>query len=305
MRLTFHQLNVFRTVVEHKSVSGAAQQLHMTQPAISNILKQLDGYFATKLLEMKGRNFRLSSAGKIVYAKSIEVVDVLSTIKEDVDALSGQLSGELCVSVVSTAKYFMPRLLAAFRKDFPQIDLKLKVCNRHEIIERLKQNKDDFVVMSQPPQLQSIDIKPFYEDQLVVAGANAFVQNKKELALRSLQRENWLIRERGSGTRMMMEKLFKQHGMQANVVMEVGNNESIKQLLIANMGISVISLQSIELEVANNLIKPLSVQGFPLPHEWYIVSHKHRQHSRAVKEFMNFVQSHPDLVHFSSWQLEK
>jgi len=306
MRVTLQQLKALIIAANTKSVTYAAKEMALTQPAVSNLLRQLEQAYGTALTEYNGRNLALTQAGEVVYKGAQQIQNLLEQTESDVHAIQGELNGVMRVSVVSTAKYFMPRLLGQFKQDYPNISPVLKVFNREQVLQRLKEDQDDFVIMSQPPKNMPVVIDHFYEDELVVAAhpktKNAYA---KPLSLTDLAKENWLIRESGSGTRIVMDKLFRQHNLSPRISMELGNNESIKQMIIAGMGISIVSLQSIELEIRNQLIDILPVQGLPLHHQWYMVTRKNKQNVPLTQAFKSFIQAHPELAHCNYTLVEK
>lgn len=303
MRITLHQLTVFLKVKETASVTEAAKQLHMTQPAVSNIIKQLEAFYQTQLTEVKNRQTQLTAAGYILAESCQKINHIMFETENKLSAARASLEGNLSMAVVSTAKYFFPRLLAAFKKQHPHVKTKLVVCNREEILQRIKDKADDFYIMSQPPKNKHLSVRDFYHDKLVVvASANSPLLQNKKYSLRDLASQNWLIREPGSGTRMVMEKVFKTAKLKPHIISEVSNNESIKQFIIADMGISIVSLQSIELELENNLLQIVPIKGFPKPHPWFMVHKPQRQDNETLKIFNAFVESHSNLAHFHSWK---
>ena len=304
MRISVHQLSVFKKVSDEAGITAAAKKLYMTQPAVSNILKSLEAYYECKLIEIIGKKVYLTPSGQKVYDAAVKLEEILQNLETDIKNLNGKLSGKLKISVVSTAKYFMPRLLGAFKKDLMEnIEIELKVCNRRQVIERLNNNLDDFVIMSQPPTEKDFIVHDFFEDQLVVAvSASSKLINKTKWHLIDLEKENWVIREPGSGTRIVMQKLFNESNMVPNIIMEVSNNESIKQMILADMGISIVSLQSIEFELDLGLIKILPVVGFPVFHEWYWVCHKGKVQSLLVEKFLTYASSHAESAHYYKWK---
>ncbi|MFT6835533.1 MAG: DNA-binding transcriptional LysR family regulator, partial [Francisellaceae bacterium] len=170
MRVSVHQLIVFKKVIEASGITAAAKQLYMTQPAVSNILKNLEEYYDCKLTEVIGKKIYPTSSGEKLYEAAKQVEEILINTETDIKNINGQITGKLKVSAVSTAKYFIPKLLGAFKKSHCQnFDIEFKVCNRKEIIKRLNENLDDFVIMSQPPQSSGLVIQNFFEDQLVIA----------------------------------------------------------------------------------------------------------------------------------------
>lgn len=292
MNITLHQLNVLKAVKMYRSITIAAQMLHITQPAVSNILKQLELSYDYALTETIGKKVFLTEAGERLIEAAVIIHEALESAAADINALHGKLSGTMTVAIVSTAKYFVPRLLGEFRKQHPSVKLKLMVCNRHDAIQVLKNNTSDFVIMSQPPKDMPVKKQLFYEDHLVVVASPEMKLKNQVGQLKDLSREDWIIREPGSGTRIIMKKLFKQHQMFPSIAMEVGNNESIKQLIMANMGLSIVSKQSVELELEHQLIKMLPIADFPLKHSWYLVINKGKRVSRVVGKFLEFVKQH-------------
>jgi DNA-binding transcriptional LysR family regulator len=288
MPVTLHQLNTLKAVKNHGSITAAAQALHITQPAVSNILKQLESHYPCPLIEIVGKKLYLTEAGLCLIDACDKISAALEVADTEINALNGKLSGTLRVTIVSTAKYFVPRILGSFRKTHPGIKVKLTVCNREKAIQTLRENHCDFLIMSQPPTELPIKQKFFHNDQLVVVGSPE-MKFKRKMTLSDLAEHDWLIREPGSGTRIVMKKLFRQCKATPNVVMEVSNNESIKQLIMANMGISIVSKQSIELELEHNLLKVLPVVNFPLQHPWFVVMNQAKHQNSIINEFFDFV----------------
>lgn len=296
-----HHLRVLAAIRTQGSVTAAARMLHITQPAVSNILKQLELNYGYPMIESIGKKIHFTRAGERVCEMAAEIERIIEATQSDLDRMHNELSGRLSVTIVSTAKYFVPKLLGAFRHKYPKVSVKLHVCNRNDAITALKNNDNDFLIMSQPPKDFPIKLSLFYQDELVVAVSRAFQSSTQEQAgavqLAQLADEQWIIREPGSGTRMAMKALFKQAKIAPNILMEVGNNESIKQLIMADMGISLLSKQSIELELHNGLIQVLPVAGFPINHPWYLVSAKGKRPSAVAESFYQFSRENIDLIH--------
>ena len=300
MNVTLHQLHVLKKVAELQSVTKAAQALHMTQPAVSNVLRLLNDALEHPITEVLNKKIYLTSVGKILLEASHAIHQTLEEAHSKIQLEQGCLSGTIRIATVSTAKYFILRLLGAFKKEYPQIHIQLTVKNRDEIIERLRQNTDDFVIMSQPPSHLKIDCHPFYEDSLVIAAAPEHRYHaRKILTLQDLKDEPWLIREAGSGTRMAMLNLFKKYRFHPTIEMEIDNNESIKQAIISNIGISILSKQSIELEHKTGLIQLLKIKNFPVTHEWYTVKCHGKVLGAIAQQFYDFVRRHPDVTYFN------
>ncbi|MDX2165220.1 MAG: LysR family transcriptional regulator [Gammaproteobacteria bacterium] len=288
--MTLHRLKVFSAVTEYKSITAAAKKLHMTQPAVSIQLKQLEEHYGISLINIIGKKIYLTEAGKKVYDSYKKVSHELDNLKSDIADLKGSLQGKLQVAVVSTAKYFIPALLGAFHKNHPKIDVQLVVANRQEIIHRLEQNQDDMVILSQLPKKIAIIGQPFLEDSLVIAASPDHpLALKKIVDLKLLEKEHFIVREAGSGTRMAMEKFFHKHHINPHITMELGSSSSIKQAVMAGFGISMLSKMSLKQELALKKLSILNIKHFPVKHPWYIVYLKDKKLSPVAKNFIEFL----------------
>jgi len=290
MRITLHQLHVFSMVSKYGSVSTAAQKLHMSQPAVSNIIKHLENYYQCSLTEVISRKLSLTQFGDILVKATQTIETTLSDTLTEIEMLKGGVSGTLSVAIVSTAKYFVPRLLGTFKQEFSRIHVKLTVCNREQILQRLENNEDDFVIMSHPPSTMRVDCADFFDDELIIAASSLNELTKKRvLSLSELNDESWILREPGSGTRFATVRIFKKHKFTPKTEMEISDNETIKQAIMANIGISVIPKQSIQLELQQKLIKTLPVRNFPIKHTWYLVKNKGKALHPIAEKFYAYV----------------
>lgn len=301
MKLTLHQLHVFQTVAEAGSVTAAANQLHMTQPGVSNIMRQLEEHYDCQLTHMLGRQLQLSQFGEILLNGCKKIGIELANIRTDLERLKGCVAGTLKVATVSTAKYFVPHLLGEFKSYHPDVHIQLVVKNREQIIERLQNNADDFVVMSHPPRELAVDIADLYEDELVIAASSQYQTPSNEtLSLKHFKEAPWIIREQGSGTRFATENAFQKYKFYPKVGMEISDSEAVKQALIANIGISVISRQSINKELQDASLKILPVKGFPIKHEWYLVKNRSVKLSPIAESLYEFANRHQPV--FSNFE---
>ena len=290
MRLTLHQLKVFAAVVKHKNMSRAAEELCMTQPAVSILMKQLENYYGMPLLEIIGKRIFLTSAGKELYRATEDIISRLAILDMTFSQMQHCLRGKLSVAAVTTAKYFMPSLLGKFKQQYPDIEIQLEITNRGSIIQRLQSNLDDLVIMSQPPENMQIIKHTFIKDELVIPAPSKHPLAKdKSIPLYGLESERFLLRELGSGTRMAMEKLFTQNKMSPKIIMELGSNEAIKQAVMAGMGLSLLSKLSLELELITKRLVILDIKGLPLLHRWYVIYLKDKLLSPIAKEFIKFI----------------
>jgi DNA-binding transcriptional LysR family regulator len=280
--LTLRQLEIFECVARLQSVSRAAESLHLTQPAVSLQMKSLAEAVGQRLTEPAGRGIRLTQAGRDLAEACRELAAVWSTFEARLDDVAALRRGRLRVSVVTTAKYFLPKALGRFVKQHPGIEVELDVQNREGVLARLKERVDDLYVMSAPPYDPAIIAEPFLGNPLVVIAPRDYRPPRAAPSLADLAGERFLLREAGSGTRMVLEEHLAREGVQLAQRMTVGSNEAIKQAVAGGLGIAVVSRHAVsESELAE--LKVLRVRGFPIEREWYVV-HWHDQHLSAAAE---------------------
>lgn len=292
MSYTLHQLRIFEKVASEGSVTGAAKKLHMTQPAVSIQLKQLQDHFGVPLTEVVGRKLYLTDAGKEVYTRIRSITEELSNMDARLDEIRGAIRGKLHFSVVSTGKYFMPSILGRYKTLYPGIDLQMEVSNRFTTFQYLKDNDTDFAVVSIPPDHLPIESLPIMKNPLVVAVPPGYEKPASgAVSFRSLNEKSFLLREQGSGTRLILLDLFKKHRIEPNIAFELATSEAIKQAIMAGLGISLISKFSIKSELRSGEIQVLDVNGFPLVTTWQVIWRKGRKHSPAARTFLEFLKS--------------
>lgn len=289
-RVSLRQLRVFAAVAKHGSFARAAEELHLSQPAISMQVKELEAAVELPLFERSGRRVRLTMPGEyfLVYARR-----VLATLKEGGDMMAKLRrvqGGRITIGMVSTAEYFLPRLLARFREQHPGVELRLEVGNREGLSRLLHENEVDLAVMGRPPRELDTRAEPFAAHPLGIIGApgHALVR-RREIAPKALDGEAFIVREPGSGTRAAMEDFFREQRVSISPIMEMSSNETIKQAVIANMGLAFVSLHTVALELAAGQLAVLDVAGLPLLRRWYIVNLQGRPLSPAAESFRYFV----------------
>ena len=293
MSITLNQLKTFLTVVEQGGITLAANTLYMTQPAVSIQIKQLETHFGLPLLEVVGKKIHLTQAGKLLYEAAKEIRNLLTTLETELSNIQGCFKKKLNISAVSTAKYFIPSLLGNFHKLYPDVEIRLKVANRGEVLERLKSNDDDLVVLSQLPKKfpASIVVQKILNDALVVpAPPNHPLAKKQNILFKELKNEPFIAREPGSGTLIAMNKLFNKAKFRPKITMELGSSSAIKQSIIAGFGLSLLSKMSIEQELALKKLVILNIKGFPIQHPWYIVRLKNKKLTPIMVNFIKFLQ---------------
>ncbi len=290
MHLTLQQLRLFESVARHGSYTRAAEELHLSQPAVSIQIKRLETQAGLPLLERIGKKILMTAAGKIMYQASLDIVERVEELDKGMDELKGQVKGPLQVSVVTTAKYFMPHLLGSFLQKYPEVEPILKFTNRARVIERLRNNDDDFVVMGQVPTNDSFEAYPFVNNVLgIVAPADHPLAKQQNIPLRALARERFLKREVGSGTRFVFDELLKDKGIEIETYMELGSSEAVKQGVMAGLGVAILSLHSVQLELEAGKLAVLDMQGFPLKRRWYAVHLKGRSLSLVSRTFLEYI----------------
>lgn len=287
---TLHQLRVFEAVARHSSFTRAAEELFLTQPSVSMQVKQLGKSVGMPLFEQVGKRLYLTEAGQELLAACREVFDRLAQFEMTVADLKGLKQGQLKLSVITTAKYVIPRLLGPFCQRYPGIDVSLKVTNHEGLQDRLNNNEDDLYILSQPPSSPDVTCHPFLENPLVVIAPIAHpLVSQKNIPLDRLNGEPFIMREPGSGTRHAVQKLFDEHGIAVKVRLDLGSNEAIKQAIAGGLGISVLSRHVLSLESGTNQLAILDVQGFPIPRHWYVIYLSGKQLSIVARTFFDYL----------------
>lgn len=292
MNYTLHQLKVFSEVAKKQSITKAAESLHMTQPAVSIQVKKLQESIGSPLIEIIGKKLYLTEAGEQLYKMQQAIEDHTEAFEAYVSDLKGGLTGNLTISAASTAKYFLPYLLGAFQEQYPKVKISLKVTNRDEVLHHLEQNEYQIAILTQLPDDPTIISTPFFKNPLVMAcHPDHPLANKKRLHLEDLKDEVFVFREPGSGTRMVMEKLFKQAKINPKIAMELGTNEAVKQAIMAGIGISLISKLSMYSELNTKKIDELDIVNYPVVTHWHTLYRKDKVITRVLKNFMEFLHS--------------
>jgi len=290
LHLTLRQLKVFESVARHLSYSRAADELHLTQPAVSMQIKQLEDNISLPLFEHLGKRIYLTEAGRELYQYSRAISQQLADMEVALDELKGMERGKLNISVVTTANYFAPHLLAKFCQRFRGVTVSLNVSNRETVLKQLTDNLIDLAIMGQPPENLDIDSESFMENPLVVvAPPNHPLCQEHNIPVKRLANETFLVRESGSGTRSAMERFFAAHKISINKGMETDTTEAIKQAVQAGMGLGIMSQHTAELELETKRLKILDVQGFPIIRYWHVVNRKNKRLTSVANAFREFL----------------
>lgn len=285
---TLHQLRVFEAAARHGSFTRAAEELFLTQPTISMQIKQLTKSVGIPLFEQVGKRLYLTEAGRELFATCKDIFNTLAQFEMKVADLKGLKQGQLRLAVITTAKYFIPRLLGSFCQLYPGIDISLQVTNHEGILERMTSNQDDLYIMSQIPEHLDIYYQAFLENPLLVlAPVNHPLAKEKNIPISRLANEAFIMREPGSGTRRAVQELFDRNDVQVKVKLELGSNEAIKQAIAGGLGISVLSRHTL-MPYAEDLTI-LDVEQFPIKRDWYMVYPNGKQLSIVGRTYFEYL----------------
>lgn len=286
MNITFRQLRLFLALAETGSVSAAARMVHVTQPTASMGLKEITDAVGVPLYEVVARKVHLTAMGQELAKTARAISTEWESFEQEVHGVKGLTQGKLRVAVVSTAKYFIPRILGTFCAKYPQIDISLEVLNRDGVVKRLEENLDDLYIMSQPPLHLDIEDEVFMPNPLLlVAPKEHVLAKKKNVELQLLKNEKFIFREKGSGTRMATDSHFKKLKLKPSIRLELGSNEAIKQATIGGLGIAVLSKHSLGDKSDQEEVAILKCKEFPIESSWHIVSPKGKKLSPIATIF--------------------
>ncbi len=295
MHITLRQLQVFESVALCEGYTRAAKELHLSQPAVSMQIKQLEGQIGLPLFERLGKKIYLTEAGKEFYNHARAISRELAEAEEMLESMKGLGGGRLTVSVASTANYFATRLLAAFAKAHEGVTISLDVTNRRGLLDQLENNETDLVIMGQPPEELDLVTEAFMENPLVViAPPHHPLTGQNNIPFERLQQETFVVREPDSGTRIAMERFFAEHGLTLTTGMEMTSNEAIKQAVEAGLGLGIVSIHTVELELETQRLVTLNAESFPILRHWYVVYRQGKRLSPVVLAFKDYVlKKHP------------
>ncbi len=286
MNLTFRQLKLVVALADTGSVSSAARAMHVTQPTVSMQLKEIAQAIGMPVHEVIGRRVFLTDAGRELATTARAIADEWEALEQKFGAMHGLTRGRLRVSVVNTAKYFIPRLLAGFCARHPEIDISLEVQNRDGVVARLRENRDDLYIMSMPPADMDLEDSVFMPNPLLlVAPPNHPLAGRRSLPLEKLAEERFILREQGSGTRMATDQVFREVGFRPRLRLEMGSNEAIRQAVAGGLGVAVLSAHALGEGRADDPVAVLNVRGFPVHSQWHVVHPKGKRLSPIAAVF--------------------
>jgi DNA-binding transcriptional LysR family regulator len=291
MNITLRQLKVFERVAKRLSFTRAAEELYLTQPAVSMQIRQFEEAIGLPLFERLGKKIYLTRAGEELYHLSKTISRKLDEAEQLVDELKGADGGRLIVAVASTVHYFAIRLLADFCRQYPKVKVSFKVTNRKGLVQLLEDNEADIVLMGQPPEEIDLVSEAFMDNPLVVIAPIGHPLAGKHLDLEDLRNETFLMREQGSGTRTSVERFLAEWGFSLSTSMEMNTNSAIKQGVEVGLGLGVVSLHTVDRELEDKRLIVLDVEHFPIMRKWYIVHRAGKRLTAIGEAFEEYVRT--------------
>ena len=290
MHLTLRQLQIFDAVMRCQSFTRAADALHLTQPAVSMQMRQLEEQVGVPLFDQVGKQIQPTDAGRELHRHAMIIAAKVQDLSSAMEEFRGVRRGELDLVVASTANYFAPKLIAAFCSRHAKVQVRLQVSNQEQILDMLTTSNKDLAIMGQPPEDAELVAQAFLDNPLVVIAAPTHpLVGKSRITLKHLERETFITREPGSGTRKASERHFSRHGVEFHSVMEMSSNEAIKQAVEAGLGLGILSLHTLELELAMRRLAVLDVERFPIVRQWFVVHRKGKRLSTVAQAFLDFL----------------
>jgi DNA-binding transcriptional LysR family regulator len=302
MNYTLHQLQVFLKITQTKSITKAAEELHLTQPAVSIQLKNFQDQFEIPLTEVISRKLYVTDFGKEIAIAAENIINEVYAINYKTQAFKGQLSGRLKLSVVSTGKYVMPYFLTEFMKNNFEVELEMDVNNKSKVLKSLKNNEVDFALVSILPTDISVESKVVLENKLFLVGNKLVEVNPKYDLIDYASKFPLIYREQGSATRFSMENFLDKNGIVPNMKIQLTSNEAVKQSVIAGLGMSIMPLIGLKNELENGDIKIIPIKKLPIVSNWRLIWLKGKKMSPVAKAYFDYVNEFNESIikeHFS------
>ncbi len=290
MHLTLRQLQCFSAVAQNLSFTRAADTLHLTQPAVSMQVRQLELQTGIALTEQLGKQIHLTEAGEEVFRYARSILQQVDEMDDVLNKMKGLAGGRLRIAAISSANYFAPKLLGVFHQRFHDVGVSMDVTRQQSVLKQVADNEVDMAIMGQPPEAMNVDAIPFMDNPLViVAPPGHRLAKQKNIALKQMEKEIFLTREPGSGTRGAMHRFFRQHKLKLTTGMEMGSLEGIKQSVQAELGVGLLPRGAIETELKLKKLVVLNIKGMPIKRHWYVVLHKGKRLSAAAEAFKSLL----------------
>jgi LysR family transcriptional regulator, low CO2-responsive transcriptional regulator len=292
MNITLHQLRILSAIARLNNFTRAAEELHISQPAVSMQIKQLEEMLGAPVTEHVNKRIHLTSTGQTIFEAARDILSRLDRLEGDLQELKGEISGPLDIAVVTSAKHFLPHYLGEFMRQHPKIKPRLTVTNRATVLEAISENRHDLYIMGQVPAGLDIEAHPFLDNIIeVIAAPNHPLSKKKKISLKMLAEEPFLVREQGSGTRVAVDRMFAERALSIKPFMELGSSGAIKNAVIAGLGLAVLSRHSLEYELKSKAIQILDVENFPLHRRWYAAYPGGKRLSFSARTFLEFLMN--------------
>jgi DNA-binding transcriptional LysR family regulator len=303
MNFTLHQLQVFLKITQTKSITKAATELFLTQPAVSIQLKNFQNQFEIPLTEVIGRQLFVTDFGKEIATAAQNILNEVYAINYKTLAYKGLLSGKLTISVVSTGKYVMPFFLSDFLKKYSGIDLDMDVTNKTKVMQSLENNDVDFAFISVLPDNFNLNSEPILENKLFLIGNKEAVLPPYENISELFQNIPMIFREKGSATRLLVEEFFESNSISVDIKLQLSTNEAVKHAVIAGLGFSIMPLIGLKNELENGEIKIIPLENFPITTTWRLVWLKNKQLSPVATAFLDYVENEKSQIieRYFSW----
>lgn len=296
MKYTLNQLNIFYKIAQNQSITKAAEELHLTQPAVSIQLKNFQDQFSIPLTEVVGRKLYVTDFGKEIAAAAEQIIHQVQAINYKTDAFEGNIAGRLTISTVSTAKYVMPYFLTGFMDTNPGVDLVMDVTNKAKVIRSLELNAVDFAMVSVLPDHLKINRVELMQNKLFLVGGTARVRPKNYSAMRILREEPLIYREPGSATRNAMESFLSKKSILNPKKLELTSNEALKQALVAGLGYSIMPLIGLKNELSNGDLEIIPMRGLPVITHWNLIWQKSKNLSPTALAFLEYIEARKDKI---------
>lgn len=290
MNYTLNQLQIFLKIVQTKSVTKAAEELHLTQPAVSIQLKNFQDQFEIPLTEVVGRKIHITDFGKEIAESAENILNQVYAINYKTQAYKGQLTGKLKISVVSTGKYLMPHFLTQFMEEHSGIELLMDVTNKNKVIESLENNEVDFALVSILPTTLNVEKLDLLPNELYLVGKAEQKFNKVNNSKDLFKELPMIFREKGSGTRQTMENYIQKNNLLVLKKMELTSNEAVKQAILAGLGYSIMPLIGIRNQIQNGELQIINVKGLPIKTTWSLIWLKGKKHSPVAASFLEHLK---------------
>jgi DNA-binding transcriptional LysR family regulator len=290
MHLTLRQLQCFSAVARNRSFTRAAEELHLTQPAVSMQIRQLEQQAGLPLTEQFGKQIHLTEAGEEVYRYSRAILQEVGELDDVLNELKGLAGGHLRIAAISSANYFAPKLLGTFHRRHADVAVSINVTNQSRVVRQVIDNEVDMAIMGQPPDDANLEAIPFMENPLViVAPPDHRLAKRKRIQLGEFEKEIFLTREPGSGTRGAMHRFFRDHKLKLTTGMEMGSLSSIKQGVQADLGLGLLPRGAVEIELVLGKLVELKCKDLPIERHWFVVLHKGKRLSAAADAFRSLL----------------